>query len=128
MNKKHFLRSIYIIILIFIIIIISNDYLSKRGEEILIAKSISSLRQVYFWTAEYKSITLKEPVNLKDVIRYFTEKSNSKESDSLILALNEGSLNYQQNPILGEPMIRWKINKHIINVMPDGNIRLLKNE
>lgn len=125
-NKKYFLRCIYTI-LFFIVTIIPYNYLSKRGQDILIAKSLSSLRQVYFWTVEYKSIALKEPVNLKDVIKYFTEKSNSKEYDSLILALNEGSLNYKPNPILGEPMIRWKINKQTINVMPDGEIRLLNN-
>jgi hypothetical protein len=119
-KKRIFIFSILVVLVLATTIVF---YAKKSWDQKEVARSVSSLRQVYFWTREYENLKREDSSNLKDIIKYFTTLNPTDEYKSLISALEGGDLVYKPNPIPGEPMIRWKKKNSTIELMPDGNVR-----
>lgn len=119
-KKRIFIFSILVVLVLATTIVF---YAKKSWDQKEVARSVSSLRQVYFWTREYENLKREDSSNLKDIIKYFTTLNPTDEYKSLISALESGDLVYKPHPIAGEPMIRWKKKNSTIELMPDGNVR-----
>ena len=119
-NKKYIFSGIIVFVLIPL-----GIFLNKQISDRNLVKSISSLKQIYFWTIEYKNQTGENANDLPTLVEKFVELNPTDEFDDLLIDYKSGKVKFYSGSISTERLIEWEKNGKLIIINADGGVHVI---